>query len=798
MTADGANIALARNFALLRLLAMAFEDDDPPGKASATDIHYFLDANVPLFFADPVGDNYLMKIFGGHSAFELPEVEELEQSEARLLPAFAKNEGDRLKGIIGSRPTHVLRPHRLEIGWKQARLQKTVVSDLASLDDAEREKEKDYIKNIEKELQRASRKGSVDPKSFFDIFLANYLPTMVRKVSTLARMKTIFDAGMLRDRKADIWEEYARADNVLWSFFYERLMAIRPPESAKDVHFNVMQDAEALALICGYITTTSNKSAFLTFDWTIHRVLNDIFNSNAEIKSEIKSKLPEENFARHPIIYTALVSGAKSRAFPDHLRGFIRDIDLLFHRLIRDRRCYRRTLGEVAYRNNLEKISYLLEEGTTEFQKAFQPFVEKLSKDILFVHEESAVNAVQVLLGGVKTTLGDGEADDYLAKGELQSVFDLVNEHIEARSEEKAAALVKTFAAIPFVDADVEAGEPLLVDEARLILSEWATAETSHASLASSASRRTKQLLRNWPGWIRISEAQTALLNEIVDDSETFVNSLLNIPNAIDEEFYLLGALIAAIKNDWVLSERYAIIARSLAENSANDNRLAEARYWVAVSRHYQVDPGLARLVKADRQLERAIDLANAAAKSHDNTIDKLRFRTERAWISALLPYHQYLYGADKYPLNDSDEGRSAAAVWSTLTSISAEFIKTAHVPYDPISLRLGIHIFSGLCLMALFSWGLPPQFGDDKPQPRSAVKRYVDVLRRLCSQSRVTVSLRVQFIIHACDFILNGNSTSVLAIKKLKNMEPDVLIPFDQKMLEDFLILAESKKGSS
>jgi hypothetical protein len=783
MPPDATNVALARNFALLRLLACPIEDDDPLDGPTNADVVYFLDANIPIFFADPVSDAFLLQIFGGHAAFDLPEVETLAKAEDRLLSAFARHEGDRLPKLLAYRQTHVLRPHLLEIAWRRSRIGQEYIDKSTFADPEDWDRERNYIKAIEREIPKAKDLKKSDAKNFFDIFLTNFLPSMVRQVERLARLNLIVKTELLQNTTIKVWEVQQRANSSLWSFLYEQLMAIRSKhESPQDVHFNVMQDAEALSLVCQYAMDTSNRAAFITFDWNIHRLFDCIYNSDTKIiPSDIKAQLPSYNFVRHPIVYTAFVSEFETTAKKFRLRNFIRDIDLLFHRLIGDA-CYRRALGDIGYRNKIERIEYLLGPGTDEFHRALRPFAETLSQDILFVHEESAVNAVSAVLESEPyPSDSEDQLDDQIGRADLESVLKIVTKQIEARSGEKATALVKALAAIPIVDTEIDTGEPQLEDEARLILREWSE------SPPALPRTRSKQLLRDLPGWIRIDQYQFDILNSIVDDTEAFINSLSTLAPKLDERFYLLGALIAAIKDDWALSERYAIIARDFSTTAHDQTRLAESQYWIAVSRRCQRDPGIRMLHTADRQLGKAIRLAK-------NDIDRLRFESEREALNISIPYHRYFYG-ERY--DDVAERKPASEIAASVDKLIKKFVKTVHVPYDPIGLRLGIQLYSNMCLLNLFSWGLPPKFGADQPRPRPLAKRHFERLQQLCSTKRdITVSIRTQFILHASDFAINANDEAIQRIKKLNLSGDDILIPFTRRMVTDFIALAPNGFG--
>jgi ParB-like nuclease family protein len=130
-----------------------------------------------------------------------------------------------------------------------------------------------------------------------------------------------------------------------------------------------------------------------------------------------------------------------------------------------------------------------------------------------------------------------------------------------------------------------------------------------------------------------------------------------------------------------------------MARLSDRSDREAEANYWVAVSLHHQTNPGYAKLALAKDHLDEAISLSS-------NAVDVLRFETEKAWLSLLMPYHRYLYGA-LYEVE-----MDAPTVLADLIALTERFVSVTSRYYDPIEERLGIHIYAGICLLCLFTRG--------------------------------------------------------------------------------------------
>ena len=200
---------------------------------------------------------------------------------------------------------------------------------------------------------------------------------------------------------------------------------------------------------------------------------------------------------------------------------------------------------------------------------------------------------------------------------------------------------------------------------------------------------------------------------------------------------------MVAIRDEWALSERHAIIAREVAKTSGNVARRAGAEYWIAVSRRHQRDPGIEKLRRAEERLALAIEIAT-------DPIDTLRFRSELETLRISFRSHKHVYNG-KYGILGEEDEIAPAESYKRIRKIEKDFRATVQWPLGPIEIRLGMQIYVNLCVLWLFSIGMAPGFGAGLVPSEKDGRKNFEALDKICELRHTTIPLNIEFVRLAC-----------------------------------------------
>ena len=756
---------LARHMALIRLLSLGVKRDADQFKPDKNNTIYILDTNVAIYLADPLTNSHLMSVFKNHSTLKLPAHIKLNRREQNFIHAFALSESESIPQLLRSCSTHMLRPHLIETNWRRIRMARRIQSDLESFEDEERDRERNIAETITEVVRDDSDDANPNrAKSFFEIFLKNYQDSIIKKVHSIERLNRIVKSNILVNKDARHWEQRSKPEKELWSFFYYKLLEYKGQVRDQTEVFKIIQDAEALSLVCQYSHHSSINCLFLTFDWSIIKLLLDIYTNSQrlEIPDDIRHKLPKYNFVRHPLALSRFVRRADTTLENFRINDFIEEIDSFFD--IKE--------DSPSYKNDLMSIAF---EGEFRSSRAFgneDQLLRRIENDLLFVHEESAVSAFANLIEreGIENTKS---WTHNVETNKLTEICNLINEHLDARSSKKNAELCQSFLILPIVDRGRSLSQHELVDEAIIILTELGKTEVSLTK------RAPKQLLRNWPGWLKFTENQISILLNMRDRTDEVLNNLSKLPEAGDPELWLVIAVITAVKGNWILSERHAKLAYYYADQNGEIELAAESLYWRAVSIHYQTHPTIARLNQARSLLENAIKL------NRRNKKQTLKYETERLWIDVFIPIHNEIYG-ESYRYDKSS--KNYEDLYNRALEIESFFVKTAPQPLNPIDIRLGIHIYSCLCFLDLTSLGLQPGFEKVDKRNTDILRKHHTAIRWFVDNSHITIPIRVRFFELAMQYLETPIEQTFDEIRSFLTSDEETLIPFDRAMINYFL----------